>query len=137
MKQFDFNKVIEKYNITLRDLAPVLFPNAKYPMRAIYRIIDGTAELSISQVEKLAAYLGIFVTELFNIDNARAYNDNNNIRIVKGEYIARINYNGAFITILHNNEVVSQEIVNTSVIKFTDLLKYISSLINKYENGNN
>lgn len=137
MKQFDFNKVVEKYGITLRELAPILFPNAKYPLKAIYRIADCKAELSISQVEKLAAYLGVFVTDLFNIDSARAYSDNNNIKIVNGEYAARINYNGSFITIFHNAELISQEVINTNAIKFTDLLKYISLIIKKYENGNN
>ena len=137
MKQFDFNKVVEKYGITLRELAPILFPNAKYPLKAIYRIADGKAELSISQVEKLAAYLGVFVTDLFNIDSARAYSDNNNIKIVNGEYVARINYNGSFITIFRNADLISQEVINTNAIKFTDLLKYISLIIKKYENGNN
>ena len=72
MKKFlNLKKVLEAKGVSKTDIDVLLFPNVKFPDRALARILDGEAELSASQVATLSEFLGMSIDEMFEPDRFR------------------------------------------------------------------
>lgn len=130
MEKFNINKIIEHYKLDTDELAKVLFPYIKYPKQAFDRILRGEANLDTSQVENLASFIGVMVYDLFTIDEWKGIREDSCLTFIKGEYKAKINYNGAFLTILKNEEVVRQQIMSHGSMTISDFITYINNLTN-------
>ena len=66
MEKFNIQKIIEHYSPNTEELGRVLFPYIKYPKQAFDRVLKGEANLDSHQIELLASYLGVFVSDLFS-----------------------------------------------------------------------
>lgn len=82
MSQFNINAIIYEYGLDIKALAVALFPNAKFPTRALKRILKGESELSVSQLENLAKFIGVSPAKLF-------YNGAYDIRMQKSQLTYR------------------------------------------------
>ena len=132
MEKFEISKIIERYNPDVDELGQVLFPHVKYPKQAFDRVLRGEANLDSEQIELLANYLGIFVYELFSIDEWKGSwsNECKCLIFIKGLYRVNLNYGGSFITVYKDNKVVHQEVkCNTESMSLEDFIKYINNLI--------
>lgn len=132
MEKFEISKIIERYNPDVDELGQVLFPHVKYPKQAFDRVLRGEANLDSEQIELLANYLGIFVYELFSIDEWKGSwnNECKCLTFIKGLYRVNLNYGGSFITVYKDNKVVHQEVkCNTESMSLEDFIKYINNLI--------
>ena len=136
-KQFDINKVIAYYKLDPQDLAKVLFPFVKYQKQALERIIKGEAELNVTQIEKLANYIGVLVTDLFSIDTWKSATEDNCLTMLKGDYKVKLNYNGVYVSIYKNNELIYQELANMPGMTINEFIDFLNNFIKNYENGNN
>lgn len=134
MEHFDITKVIEHFGPNLEELGKVLFPYIKYPKQAFDRVLRGEANLDSKQIEQLASYLGVLVTDLFTFDeNWQGAYDNLHrcMTFVKGSYRVNLNYNGSFITVYKEGKQIHQEVkCNTESMSLTDFIQYINQLIN-------
>lgn len=130
MAQFNIKKVLEHYDVDNAALAKQLFPAAKYPLSAFNRIIKGEAELNTSQLEKLADFLGITVSDLFAPDSWKGISENGHLIFVKGKYKARINYNNSFLSIYSaiDNTLISKHLINTKILTLEELVYYLDNI---------
>lgn len=132
METFNIAKVIEYYSPNIEELSKVLFPHIKYPKQAFDRVIRGEANLDTAQLEALASYLGVMITDLFSVDDWRGSWDNSVrcLTFVKGLYRVNLNYGGAFITVYKDGKVIHQEIkAHSDKMSLTDFIQYINNLI--------
>lgn len=137
MEQFNISNVIEHYKLNTEDLAKVLFPTVKYPKQAFDRVLKGEANLDIMQVERLALHIGVLVTDLFSVNTWKGSSEDGCLVMLKGEYKVKLNYNGVYVSIYKNNNLIRQNISNVPSMTVQEFINYIDNFIKNYENGNN
>lgn len=137
MEQFNISNVIEHYKLNTEDLAKVLFPTIKYPKQAFDRVLKGEANLDITQVERLASHIGVLVTDLFSANTWKGSSEDGCLVMLKGEYKVKLNYNGVYVSIYKNNNLISQNLSNVPSMTVQEFINYIDNFIKNYENGNN
>ena len=137
MKQFNINSVIEHYKLNTDDLAKVLFPTVKYPKQAFDRVLKGETNLDIEQVEKLASHIGVLVTDLFSAETWKGACEDGCMTMLKGDYKVKLNYNGVFVSIYKNNNLIEQKISNVPDMTVQEFIDYLDNFIKNYENGSN
>lgn len=137
MEQFNISNVIEHYKLNTEDLAKVLFPMVKYPKQAFDRVLKGEANLDIMQVERLASHIGVLVTDLFSANTWKGSSEDGCLVMLKGEYKVKLNYNGVYVSIYKNNNLISQNLSNIPSMTVQEFINYIDNFIKNYENGNN
>lgn len=137
MEQFNISNVIEHYKLNTEDLARVLFPTVKYPKQAFDRVLKGEANLDIMQVERLASHIGVLVTDLFSVNTWKGSSEDGCLVMLKGEYKVKLNYNGVYVSIYKNNNLICQNISNVPSMAVQEFINYIDNFIKNYENGNN
>lgn len=137
MEQFNISNVIEHYKLNTEDLAKVLFPTVKYPKQAFDRVLKGEANLDIMQVERLASHIGVLVTDLFSVNTWKGSSEDGCLVMLKGEYKVKLNYNGVYVSIYKNNNLISQNLSNVPSMTVQEFINYIDNFIKNYENGNN
>ena len=136
-KQFDINKVIAYYKLDPLDLAKVLFPFVKYPKQAFDRVLKDEANLDVVQVEKLANYIGVLVTDLFSADTWKSSTEDGCLTMLKGDYKVKLNYNGVYMSIYKNNKLIHQTLTNVPGMTVNEFIDFLNNFIKTYENGNN
>lgn len=135
MEQFNINNVIEHYKLDIEDLAKVLFPAVKYPKQALDRILKGEGSLDITQVEKLAKYIGVLVTDLFSANTWKSSAEDGCLTLLKGQYKAKLNYNGVYLSIYKDNVLIDQKVSNVPSMTIREFINFLDNLIKNYENG--
>lgn len=137
MEQFNINNVIEHYKLNTEDLAKVLFPAVKYPKQAFDRILKGEANLDITQVERLANYIGVLVTDLFSANTWKGSAEDGYFTLQKGQYKAKLNYNGVYLSIYKDNVLIEQKISNVPNMTVQEFIDFLDNIIKNYEDGSN
>lgn len=137
MEQFNINNVIKHYKLNTEDLAKVLFPTVKYPKQAFDRVLKGETSLDITQVERLASYIGVLVTDLFSANTWKGSAEDGCLTLLKDEYKAKLNYNGVYLSIYKNNVLIEQKISNVPDMTIQEFIDFLDNLIKNYENGSN
>ena len=137
MKQFNINNIIERYSLDIDTLAKVLYPTVKYPKQAFDRVLKGETDLDISQVERLAAHIGILVSDLFLADTWKGLSEDGCLTMVKGNYKVKLNYNGVFLSIYKNGMLVSQQISNVPDMTMREFINFLDNFIKNHEDGTN
>lgn len=127
---FNLKRILEEYNIAEGDIAGLLFPNNRYPVQALKRILDGEAYLTTNQVEDLARHLGVLVADLYNYDIWHGSHEKGVLTFNNGPYKACLNKE--LLTIYKDNTVLTTDIINTGM----ELKTFINHL-NKLIYGNN
>lgn len=135
MEQFNINSVIEHYKLNKEDLAKVLFPTVKYPKQALDRILKGESHLDITQVEKLANYIGVLVTDLFSANTWKGSTEDGCLTFLKDQYKAKLSYNGVYLSIYKDNVLIEQKISNMPDMTIQEFINFLDNLIKNYENG--
>ena len=137
MEQFNINSVIEHYKLNTEDLAKVLFPTVKYPKQAFDRVLKGETDLDIKQIETLASYIGVLVTDLFSAGTWKGSSEDGCLTMLKGDYKVKLNYKGVFVSIYKNNNLIEQKISNVPDMTMQEFINYLDNFIKTYENGSN
>lgn len=137
MERFNISNVIEHYKLNTEDLARVLFPTVKYPKQAFDRVLKGEANLDITQVERLASHIGVLVADLFSVNTWKGSSEDGCLVMLKGEYKVKLNYNGVYVSIYKNNNLISQNLSNVPSMTVQEFINYIDNFIKNYENGSN
>ena len=137
MEQFNISAIIEHYGLSQEEIAPILFPNVKYPNMAFARVLKGEANLDSEQLGRLASFIGVLVSDLYTIDDWRGSTEDNCLVFIKGEYKVRVNYAGALAIIYKNNKAVQQLIIDAQSIKLSNFISLLNNTINSLEDGTN
>lgn len=140
MNKFDLNKAIEHFQLKPADVAKVLFPSAKYENLALQRVLKGKADLDTKQLYDLASFIGITVADLTTYDNWKGISENGYLVFIRGEYKAKLNYNGVYLTIYKGTQLIAEETGNIGIMTISDFIEHINNLIinsKTNSNGNN
>lgn len=137
MTQFKLTEIIACYKLDKDELAKILFPGAKYPKMALARVLKGEASLSVDQLEILADFIGVTPSQLFMLDTWKDITTTEDmvdgccLTLEKGTFKVKLNFDGAFLTLYKDGEVVYRQITGTDtpVKKF---IEYLDDLILKY-----
>lgn len=133
--QINIKELIKRYDLSAEALAKVLFPDVKYPKLAFARLQKGETTLDITQLSALATYIGVPAAELLSEDFWKGGIEDNCLVFLRGEYKAKLNYNGAFLSLYRNNELLSQEICGAPNMSIPKFIKYLDTTIKNLENG--
>ena len=142
MEDFDITHIIERYGLTDHDMAVLLWPEARFPLSALKRLKRGESCLNEKQIARIAAYLGVTVSDLLATATGwRTRIESGAMTFVKrlpqATYRVLVNYRGSFVTIMRNNVLAKQLVVDTSAFTLDGFLNFIDININRIENGNN
>jgi len=101
----DILKLVKDTGLALDDVAKELFPTNSYPLKSLKRIIKGKADLSYTQLVKLASLLGISLSELF-ADSSWVYVGSQEATLTKNGYTAKLHFNknGTLVSTLTDNK---------------------------------
>ena len=135
MRHFDIIAVINKYELDKAKLADALFPSVKYPKKALGRVLKGKSELNSIQLEKLAEFIGISPSTLFETNSWKSSIQRGYIYFIKREYKAQLN--GTNLTLFKNGILVEQQSLSTLSMTLKEFINMLNSIIKTHENGNN
>lgn len=140
MNKFNLADVIEKYNLDTKKIAVELFPENKYQMIALSRVINGEALLDTDQISKLSFLIGVPINELFQGGNwvNRPIKASDNIMIFEnGEYRAELDRDTWITKIYHLNSIFHESvIVDGDSLPLAQYLSELDKLIlNNNKNG--
>lgn len=135
-QKFDINEIIKHYKLNTDEVAEVLFPNVRYKQSAFKRILTGEAFLDTNQLQKLADLAGVLISDLFLHDEWKGSREDGCMIFVKGNYKAKLNYNGVYLTLYEGSEVINQELTAANSITINSFINHINNLIKDYERTN-
>lgn len=130
MEQLDINRIMEAYKPDRKKLAPVLFPNNRYPDEAFDRIIRGIAKLDSEQIARLADYLGVMVHTLYTVEGSGWHGSLNSdcMVLTKGEYAAHIS--SGRISIYCKDNPIGGFVLKSEITPFKEIVELLDSYIN-------
>ena len=137
MELFSIKKALQHYGLKAEEIAPVLFPKVKYPKKAFDRALKENAPLNTQQLSNLAAYIGISTHDLLFTNAWKGLSEEGHLVLVKGDYKAKINYNGSFISVFNKGELIYQLVNSISNLTIGQFIKFLNNIIKEYENGTN
>lgn len=126
-QEFNINKVIEYYKLDVNEVAEALFPFIRYKKLALDRVLKGEASINTEQLQALAKIAGVLTSDLFNIDSWKGSAEDGCLTFLKGEYKAKLNYNGVWLSLYKNNELIKQEMF-TPNMTLDEFIKHITEL---------
>lgn len=133
-QKFDINKVINYYSLNVDEVADALFPNVRYKKLALDRVLKGEASINTQQLQALADLAGILVQDLFTVDTWKGTTEDGGcLTFIKGEFKVKLNYNGAWLSLYKNNELLKQEMFTTNM-DLDQFIKHITELTLDYSN---
>lgn len=99
MLKFDLQKVLDDFLLDPRVVAETLFPNNRYKLQALKRIIRDNVPLDLQQLDNLAKIIGINAPALLSYGQWQGTVKNNEALLIKGPYIVSLRPNGCFLKI--------------------------------------
>lgn len=126
-QEFNITKVIELYKLDVNEVAEALFPNVRYKKLALDRVLKGEATINTEQLQALAKLAGVLTSDLFNIDSWKGSTEDGHLTFLKGDYKAKLNYNGAWLSLYKNNELIKQEMF-TPNMTLDEFIQHITEL---------
>jgi len=121
----DVDKFLEKVGANKNEIAILLFPENKYPLRAFSRILAQEAELSASQLSMLAEKLGCRVEDLYQPE---AF-DLNSIAIEGKDFSARFNPSTMTVSLYAGKDVIEKELKLDENITLQNFFKELKTRI--------
>ena len=127
---FDLAKVLEHYKLNREEVEQALFPHVRYRKQALDRVLKGEGQLTVEQLQILAKLSGVFIQDLFSLDEWKGGREDDCLTFIKGEFKVKLNYKGVYLSIYKGTELVKQEITQTDRT-IQEFLEHITLLINK------
>lgn len=103
-------EILESRGVKKAEIARLLFPSVKFPLRALSRVLTGETELSASQVSLLAERLGCEISDLYEPDRWMwdGTKDNKHIFIYGTNFRAEVDIDTWVCDIFYKNEKINQ-----------------------------
>lgn len=121
-------KILEDRGIKKSEVAQLLFPDVKFPLRAFARILTGEAELSASQVHILAERLGCDIVDLYE-PNRWVWDDTRSgkcVFIYGSNFRAEVNLETWETILYYKDNIIDHGIFcngNTPINEFFDIIR--------------
>lgn len=128
-QNFNINKVIEHYKLDTEEVACTLFPHVRYKKLALDRVLKGEACLNTDQLQALAKLAGVFVHDLFTVDDWKGSSEDGCLTFIKDDYKVKLNYKGVYLSIYKGQELIHQELALNNMT-ITEFIEHINKVIN-------
>lgn len=142
MNKFNLNAIIEQQGLDAKKIAAELFPENKYQMIALSRVINGEALLNTEQISKLSFLTGIPINQLFeqgDWKNLPTKSTDNLMMFENGDYRATLDRESWVTKLYHKNSIFHESvIVDGNTVPLSTYLAELDKLIlnlNNTENG--
>ena len=120
----NFKELMGRFMLDRSEVGTVLFPDNKFPAVAADRVIDGSRDITLSQVEALAKYLGTDRESLLNGKVAKVcaivtFPDNPvKVRVVNDGERALLYQDNCLVTSLTLDDIASgEQLLNILIIE--------------------
>lgn len=130
MKRFDINDAIAHYGLDIDELSRVLFPLAKFPKAALSRVMKHESNLDIVQLENMADYIGVTLTDLLSCDTWKGTSEDGCLTFVKGQYKVKLSYKGAYLSLYKGLDLIYREVANVPAMSVEEFISYVENIIN-------
>lgn len=134
MSTLNLQKIIELHALNPKDLAPELFPENKYPMIALSRVLSGEAQLSADQVSKLSSMTGIPVEHLYSgAKFKQSGTPDGLIKFDTDDYRAELDQTTWITKIYHKDTLFHDAIIHNGAQPLSEYLQTLDTLILKHK----
>ena len=134
MRAIKLDQIIKERGLSTKDVAILLFPHVGHPMNALYRILNGDAVLDANQISRLAAYLNVEISELFDGGGWEGTQDKHVLTLVASDYRATYDRQTGSVSLYHNSSLFHTEVLVTAAITFIEFIEYLDTLIINHKN---
>lgn len=121
--------ILEKAGIPATEAAAVLFPKNKYPELALNRVLNGEAELSSTQVFRLAEMTHEPIASLYSEDYWKAKTVGERIQFERGDARVILDWESKTSRVFRGDEEIGIEIIHSPAITLREYLKKIDNEI--------
>lgn len=139
MSKIDLQKIIELNDLDRLQLAAELFPNVKFPMPAMSRIMSGEALLNSEQLSKLAHMLDVSIDDLYNTGGWKMKgNKADNKHIITfdaSNYRAQLDTKTWITKIYHKDSLFHESVIIEGKCPIKEYLETINTLILNFKNN--
>ena len=130
MKIIDLGLIISKLGLDVSFVAEQLFPQNKYPMLALNRVMEQETYLNEVQIAKLSAITGLTISDLFNKDRWIYCGAEDNIhRFEFGEYTAELNLSTWVTKLFHLKSLHHETILTKNTTSLSDYFNLLNTII--------
>lgn len=129
-QKFNLAKVLEHYKLDREEVEQALFPHVRYRKQALDRVLKGEGQLTVEQLQTLAKLSGVFIQDLFSLDEWKGGKEDDCLTFIKGEFKVKLNYKGVYLSIYKGADLVRQEITSPART-IQEFLEYITLITNK------
>lgn len=137
MQKLELQKIIDRYELDVHEVAKKLYPSAKYPKLAIDRVISGDALLNSEQVALLSAITGVPIGFLYSGGdwtwNGTA--KENILSFSTEDYTAELDTNTWTTKIYHKGSLFHDAVIHSGSVPLSEYLSTLSNLIVKYKSN--
>lgn len=128
----DLNKVLDKTGMTKTDLGRILFPMNIHVLPALDRVINGPAELSESQVARLAMKLDISIGELYDMSSWKAKSKDKVLYFSDDDFEAELDTVTNVLKFYKKKELVQHMALVCDTTKVSDFINHLNRLKNDH-----
>lgn len=138
MNKINLQKLIEAKGLNKEEVAHQLFPNNKFPILALSRVIKGVNALDTDQVSKLAALAGLTISEIFEYENwTSRSNDGEGIhKFTRGDYRAELNTFTWVTKLFHKESLFHTSVICSGSVSLQDYFTELDKIINNQTKSN-
>lgn len=133
MQTIDLASILEKSEVSKKELAKLLFPSHKYPGLAINNVLKGELKLDSEQISKLSSFTGISIEDLFQISKWKMESLKGQIEFSNGEFKALLNTETWITKIFCNDSMFHESVIHAGTIPLSEYIKQINELISKHK----
>lgn len=129
MSDIDLQSIIDIHGVDKNEIAPLLFPNIKFPNLALNRILAREAKLDSEQIAKLALFLDVSANDLY-AERWKSIKINKNVASFSyKDFEAKLDLSTMFTRVFHKKTLYSETTLHSRSISLAEFFKYLDSLI--------
>lgn len=130
MDRLNLSKIIKQNSLKKNEIATLLFPENKFPMAALTRVLNGEAHLDSVQISRLALFLNVTPGHLFSESQFYGYADNyQNLIFEKDNYVAKLNRLTWLTQIFCKGSLVHETIIHSGSQPLSTYLEELDNII--------
>ena len=126
----NIKEIVDKSNVDFDVIAASLFPDNQYKTKALTRVLEGKAELKMSQALTLSRLIGISIEELYSNGWKSRFESPKHF-FKNGDVEAVIDTETWKSEIFVNGKLSSSTVIVNSSIALDDYLKSVIQTLNK------
>ena len=129
MKKIDLNQIFVNKGVDRRDVAAFLYPEHKKPVAALNRIIHGKAELTASEIAKIAEYLNCSVDDLYSVHGYSMKSEARTLIFKSPEFEVCLDMDTFMAYIYKDKKYVSSMLVPARSIPVSEFIEQVEEYI--------